>query len=32
VSQLADTVEAGGFEEIAGCPRGEILQKYDNKR
>jgi alkylation response protein AidB-like acyl-CoA dehydrogenase len=32
VGQLADAVEAGGFEEIAGVSEGEILQKYDNKR
>jgi hypothetical protein len=32
VNQLADAVLAGGFEELAGVPRGEILMKYDNKR
>ncbi len=32
VSQLADTILAGGFEEIAGVPREEILQKYENKK
>src|SRR5262249_18583746 len=32
VSQLADAVLAGGFEELAGVPRGEILQKYENKK
>jgi alkylation response protein AidB-like acyl-CoA dehydrogenase len=30
--QLADAVLAGGFEELAGVPRQEILMKYDNKR
>ncbi len=32
VSQLADAVQAGGFEELAGVPRQEILMRYDNKR
>ncbi len=32
VSQLADAVESGGFEEITGVPRGEILQKYENRK
>ena len=26
--QLADTIIAGGFEELAGVPRGEILMRY----
>jgi alkylation response protein AidB-like acyl-CoA dehydrogenase len=30
-SQLADLVLAGGYEEIAGVPREEILMKYENK-
>lgn len=32
VSELADAVQQGGFEEIAGVPRDEILMKYDNRR
>jgi alkylation response protein AidB-like acyl-CoA dehydrogenase len=28
VSELADTIQAGGFEQIAGVPRDEIMQKY----
>jgi alkylation response protein AidB-like acyl-CoA dehydrogenase len=28
VSQLADAVHGGGFEELTGVPRGEILMKY----
>jgi len=32
VNQLADVVEAGGFEELAGVPRQEIMMKYDNKK
>ncbi len=28
VSKLADTVLSGGFEEIAGVPADEIMQKY----
>jgi alkylation response protein AidB-like acyl-CoA dehydrogenase len=31
VGQLADAVLAGGFEELAGVPRQEILMKYDKK-
>jgi alkylation response protein AidB-like acyl-CoA dehydrogenase len=31
VTKLADMVLAGGFEAIAGLPRGEILMKYENK-
>jgi alkylation response protein AidB-like acyl-CoA dehydrogenase len=31
VTKLADVVLAGGFEAIAGLPRGEILMKYENK-
>lgn len=30
-SELADQVLAGGFEQIAGVPRQEILMKYENK-
>jgi alkylation response protein AidB-like acyl-CoA dehydrogenase len=32
VGQLADAVLAGGFEELTGVPRQEIMMKYDNKR
>jgi alkylation response protein AidB-like acyl-CoA dehydrogenase len=32
VTRLADAVEAGQFQELAGVPRGDILQKYDNRR
>jgi alkylation response protein AidB-like acyl-CoA dehydrogenase len=32
VAQLAEMIEAGGFEEIAGVQRGDILMKYDNQR
>lgn len=32
VSRLADAILAGGFEEIAGVPRGEIMQKYENRK
>jgi alkylation response protein AidB-like acyl-CoA dehydrogenase len=32
MSQLADAVEAGGFEELTGVPRVEIMMRYDNKR
>jgi alkylation response protein AidB-like acyl-CoA dehydrogenase len=31
VSQLADKILAGGFEALAGVPRGEILRKYENR-
>jgi alkylation response protein AidB-like acyl-CoA dehydrogenase len=31
-TELADVVLSGGFEELAGAPRAEILMKYDNKR
>jgi hypothetical protein len=31
VSRLADTILSGGFEAIAGVPRGEILMRYENK-
>jgi len=30
-TKLADMILAGGFEAIAGVPRGEILMKYENK-
>jgi hypothetical protein len=30
--QLADAVLAGGFEELAGVSRQEIMMKYENKR
>ncbi len=30
-SDLAERVLAGGFEQIAGIPRQEILMKYENK-
>ena len=30
--ELADLILAGGFEELAGVPRAEIMMKYDNKR
>ena len=26
--QLADAILAGGFEELAGVPRAEIMMKY----
>jgi hypothetical protein len=29
--KLADMILAGGFETLAGVPRGEILMKYENK-
>lgn len=32
VSQLGEAILAGGFEEIAGVDRGEILQRYENKK
>jgi alkylation response protein AidB-like acyl-CoA dehydrogenase len=32
VSQLADKVLEGGFEELAGVPRGEILQRYESRK
>src|SRR5262249_25791299 len=32
VSQLAEAILSGGFEELAGVPQGEIMQRYDNKR
>jgi hypothetical protein len=32
VAQLGDAIEAGQFQELAGVPGGEILQKYDNTR
>jgi hypothetical protein len=28
VGKLADAIIAGGFEELAGVPRGEIMMKY----
>jgi alkylation response protein AidB-like acyl-CoA dehydrogenase len=31
VNRLADTILAGGFEALAGVPRGEILMKYENR-
>ena len=31
VSKLADTILAGGYEELTGVPRDEILMKYENK-
>jgi alkylation response protein AidB-like acyl-CoA dehydrogenase len=30
--QLADAIIQGGFEELAGVPRQDILMKYENKR
>jgi alkylation response protein AidB-like acyl-CoA dehydrogenase len=30
-SRLADQILAGGFEQLAGVPRAEILRKYDAK-
>ena len=32
VSQLADQVIDGGFEDLAGVPRQEILMRYEDKR
>jgi alkylation response protein AidB-like acyl-CoA dehydrogenase len=32
VNELADVVLKGGFEELAGVPRAEIMMKYENKR
>lgn len=32
VAQLAADILKGGFEEIAGVDRGEILQKYEQKK
>ena len=29
--QLADAIIAGGFEELAGIPRQEIMMKYENR-
>jgi alkylation response protein AidB-like acyl-CoA dehydrogenase len=31
-SQVADLVLSGGFEELAGVPRAEILMKYENRK
>jgi alkylation response protein AidB-like acyl-CoA dehydrogenase len=31
VTKLADVIIDGGFETLAGVPRGEILMKYENK-
>ncbi len=30
-AKLADMIIAGGFEALAGVPRGEILMRYENK-
>ena len=32
VAELADAIEGGNFQELAGVPCGDVLQKYDNKR
>jgi alkylation response protein AidB-like acyl-CoA dehydrogenase len=32
VAKLAEAIEGGGFEELAGVPPGEILQRYDARR
>jgi hypothetical protein len=32
VMQLADNILAGGYEELAGVPRAEIMMKYENRR
>jgi acyl-CoA dehydrogenase len=32
VSKLGELILSGSFEEIAGVPRGEIMQKYENKK
>ncbi len=31
VAELGDAVEAGRFEELAGVPQGEIMQKYERR-
>jgi acyl-CoA dehydrogenase len=31
VGRLADQVIAGGYEALAGVPRGEVLMRYENK-
>jgi hypothetical protein len=31
VSELADKIVAGGFEDLAGVPRQEILMKYEDR-
>ena len=31
VGKLADVILSGGYEELAGVPRQEILMKYENK-
>lgn len=31
VGKLADKIVAGGFEDLAGVPRGEILMRYENR-
>jgi alkylation response protein AidB-like acyl-CoA dehydrogenase len=32
VNALAEAVLKGGFEELAGVPRGEIMMKYENRK
>jgi len=32
VSQFADVIESGGFEELTGVPHQEIMLKYENKK
>jgi alkylation response protein AidB-like acyl-CoA dehydrogenase len=32
VNELADLVLKGGFEELTGVPRAEIMMKYENRR
>ena len=31
VSKLADVIIGGGYDELAGIPRAEILMPYDNR-
>jgi hypothetical protein len=31
-TELADVILSGGFDELAGVPRAEIMMKYENKR
>jgi hypothetical protein len=31
-TELADVILSGGFDELAGVPRAEIMMRYENKR
>ena len=31
VAALADHIIAGGFEDLAGVPQGDILMRYENR-